>query len=44
MDGQGSLCNKTIKSTSKLTNIAIINFNFEEINDVDSLKDLLNKA
>ena len=40
MDGQGSLCNKAIQSISKLTNIAIINFSFEEIKEIDSLQDL----
>lgn len=37
MDGQGNLNDKSIISISKLTNIAIINFNFEELNDFDSL-------
>jgi len=43
MDGQGSLCNKAIQSVSKLTNIAIINFSFEEIEESDSLRDLQKK-
>jgi hypothetical protein len=40
MDGQGNLSNKAITSAIKLTNIAIINFNYKEINESESLKDL----
>lgn len=43
MDGQGNLSDQTIKSALKLTNIAIINFNFDDFNDIEAINDLYEK-
>ena len=37
MDGQGTINNQTIKIVLSLTNVVIINFNFKELNQIDSV-------
>jgi len=44
MDGQGNLNNQAFLSALKLTNIALINFNFNDFNDIESINDLCQKV
>jgi hypothetical protein len=40
MDGQGNLNNQAFLSALKLTNIALINFNYYDFEDIDAINDL----